>query len=184
MDCYSIPHMEDLFSELAGATHYSQTDLSSMYCQPPLHPESYTLSAFKTHEGLFQFTCVPFCLTSAPSTFQKMMYTVLKALFGVQNYLDDINVYDKSKESHDKHLQAVLQHFKDAGLQINFDKSSFFQTHIPYLGHVVSKDGPCRSSNHLTDITECPTPKEKAALHSVLSLQSWFNKFLPNCPIS
>lgn len=55
MDCYSIPHMEGLFSELAGATHYSQTDLS--YHQLPLHPESHKLTAFITHEGLFQFTC-------------------------------------------------------------------------------------------------------------------------------
>lgn len=30
MDCYPLPHMDDIF-ELAGATHYSQIDLSSAY---------------------------------------------------------------------------------------------------------------------------------------------------------
>lgn len=77
-DCHPLPHMEDLFSELAGATHYSQIDLSSAYHQLPLHPESRKLIAFITHEGLFQFTRVPFGLASAPSAFQEMMQTVLK----------------------------------------------------------------------------------------------------------
>lgn len=123
MDCYPLPHMEDLFTELAGATHYSQIDLSSAYHQLPLHPESLSLTAFITHEGVFQFTRVPFGLASAPFAFQKMMQTVLKDSSGVQNYLDDIIVYGDSKERHDEHLQAVLQHLKDTGLQINFDKS-------------------------------------------------------------
>lgn len=123
MDCYPLPHMEDLFTELAGATHYSQIDLSSAYHQLPLHPESLSLTTFITHEGVFQFTRVPFGLASAPFTFQKMMQTVLKDSSGVQNYLDDIIVYGDSKERHDEHLQAVLQHLKDTGLQINFDKS-------------------------------------------------------------
>lgn len=112
-----------MFTELAGATHYSQIDLSSAYHQLPLHPESLSLTAFITHEGVFQFTRVPFGLASAPFAFQKMMQTVLKDSSGVQNYLDDIIVYGDSKERHDEHLQAVLQHLKDTGLQINFDKS-------------------------------------------------------------
>lgn len=69
MDCYPLPHMEDLFTELAGATHYSQIDLSSAYHQLPLHPESLSLTAFITHEGVFQFTRVPFGLASAPFAF-------------------------------------------------------------------------------------------------------------------
>lgn len=60
MDCHPLPHMEDLFAELAGATHYSQIDLSAAYYQLPLHPESRRLTAFITHDGLFQFTRVPF----------------------------------------------------------------------------------------------------------------------------
>ncbi len=50
MDCYPLPHMEDLFTELAGASHYSQIDLSSAYHQLPLHPDSHNLTAFITHE--------------------------------------------------------------------------------------------------------------------------------------
>ncbi|KAI2642379.1 Retrovirus-related Pol polyprotein from transposon opus [Labeo rohita] len=180
MDCYPIPNMEDLFTELAGASHYSQIDLSSAYHQLPLHPDSRNLTAFITHEGLFRFTQVPFGLASAPLAFQKMMQTVLKELDGVKNYLDDIIVYGNSQEAHDKHLQAVRQRLDEVGLQINFDKSSFNKASIPFLGHVISKEGLRPSPDHLIAIAEAPRPTDMVALRSFLGLTSWFNKFLPN----
>ncbi|KAK7895754.1 hypothetical protein WMY93_021079 [Mugilogobius chulae] len=180
MDCYPLPHMEDLFAELSGATHYSQIDLSSAYHQLPLHPESRKLTAFITHDGLFQFTRVPFGLASAPSAFQKMMETILKDLPGVQNYLDDIVVYGASKEDHDQRLQAVLNRLSEAGLQINFGKSAFAQTDITFLGHVISKDCLRPSSDHLSAIAKAPAPQDMPALRSFLGLTSWFSKFIPN----
>ncbi len=94
MDCYTLPHMEDLFTELTGASHYSQIDLSSAYHQLPLHPDSRNLTAFITHEGLFRLTRVPLGLASAPPAFQKIMQTALRKLDGVK-YLDDIIMYGR-----------------------------------------------------------------------------------------
>lgn len=178
MDCYPLPHMEDMFAELTGAPHYSQIDLSSAYHQ--LHLDSRSLTAFITHDGLFRFTRVPFGLASAPAAFQKMMQTILKDLPGVQNYLDDIKIYGESKEIHDSHLQAVHQRLESTGLQINYVKSSFGKISIPFLGHVISKEGLHLSPDHLTAIAEAPAPKDMAALRSFLGLTSWFCKFIPN----
>lgn len=180
MDCCPLPHMEDIFTELAGATHYSQIHLSSAHHQLPLHPESPNLTALITHEGLFRFTRVPFGLASAPPAFQKTMQTILKDLPGVQNYVDDIIINGDSKDIHDQHLQAVLQPLTDAGLQINCNKSCFGQTSVPFLGHVVSKEGLHPSPDHLTAVSEASIPKDVAALRSFLGLTSWFSKFLPN----
>ena len=53
-DCYHIPHMEELFSELRGETMFSTIDLANAYYQVPLHEDSRDLTAFITHEGLFR----------------------------------------------------------------------------------------------------------------------------------
>ncbi len=84
-----------------------------------------------------------------PSAFQKMMQTVLRKLDGVKNDLDDIIVYGNSQETHDKHLQSVSQRLEEVGLQINFDISSFNQASIPFLDHVISKQGLRPSPDHL-----------------------------------
>lgn len=54
-DCHALPHMEELFSNLQGATAFFTIDLASAYHQMSLHPESRDITAFATHDGLFRF---------------------------------------------------------------------------------------------------------------------------------
>nr|XP_055041695.1 uncharacterized protein K02A2.6-like [Misgurnus anguillicaudatus] len=179
-DCYPLPHMEDLFTELRGATVFSQIDLQSAYHQLPLHEESQNLTAFITHDGLFRFTKVPFGLASAPSAFQKMMKTVLEGLPGVQNYLDDLIVYGRDKATHDINLQAVLARLTNIGLKLNMEKSKFGQSRIRYLGHDISKDGLHPNPDSVDAIANAPAPTDLPSLRSFLGLTSWFSKFIPN----
>lgn len=174
MNCYPLPHMEDLFTKLAGASHYSQIDLSSAYHQLPLHPDSCNLTVFIVHKSLFCFTRVPFGLATVPSAFKKIM--LLRELDSVQNYFDDIIVYGNSQEAHDKNLQAFRQRLEEVGLQINFDKSSVNQASIPFLGHIISKEGLCPSPDHLTAIAEAPRPTDMVASRSFLGLTLWITK--------
>ena len=69
---YPLPHMEEVFLNLKGCSIYSVIDLKHAFLQVPLHPESRPLTAFITHEGLFQFKRIPFGLASAPCAFQKI----------------------------------------------------------------------------------------------------------------
>ena len=125
MDSYTLPHMEELFSEMCGATVFSTIDLANAYHQMLLAEESRDLTAFITHDGLFRFKHVPYGLCSAPSTFSKMMSLVLKGCKGVQFYLDDVIIYGKVKAAHDLNLQEVLAAIKRAGLQLNEEKCQF-----------------------------------------------------------
>lgn len=57
-------------------------------------------TAFTCRYGTYQFTVMPFGLSSAPSTFQRMMNHVFFDLLdeGVLCYLDDLLIYSKSVE--------------------------------------------------------------------------------------
>ena len=66
--------------------------------------------AFRTRYGHFEFMVVPFGLTNAPATFMTLMHNIFHEFldkFAII-YIDDILIYSKSMEEHEKHLELAL----------------------------------------------------------------------------
>ena len=64
-----------------------------------------------TRYGLFEWCVLPFGLTNAPSTFQRVMQNIFYDILDkyVVVYLDDILIYSRTVDDHEKHLKEVLQ---------------------------------------------------------------------------
>ena len=178
IDKYPLPHIQELIAELRGSTVFSTLDLTSAYHQLLLHEDSRDLTAFITQDGLFRFKRVCFGLASAPSAFQKLMSSSLAGLPGVQCYLDDVVIYGRTLEEHDKHLTAVLQRLQDIGLTLNLQKCQFRVTSIRFLGHMISTEGLHPDPSRVDDILETAAPTDLATLRSFLGLSSYYARFI------
>ena len=77
IDQYPQPKTQDLFSSLSGRQKFTKLDLSKAYLQLMLEEDSRQYLTINTHRGLYQFTRLPFGVTSAPAMFQKTMDLVL-----------------------------------------------------------------------------------------------------------
>ena len=110
-DSYPLPVMTNIFDKIGGAKYYTKLDLSSGFLQIPVNPEDIHKTAFSTDFGHYEFVRMPFGMKTAPKTFQRAMDIALKGLIGhgVFCYMDDILIYAKSLEKHDRLLSEVFE---------------------------------------------------------------------------
>jgi hypothetical protein len=107
---YPLPRIDDLFDQLKDAIIFSKIDLRSGYHQVIIKDEDISKIAFRTRYGHYEFTVVPFGLTNAPAVFMCLMNEVFRNYLDkfVIVFLDDILMYSKIEEEHEKHLRMVL----------------------------------------------------------------------------
>ena len=146
-DSFPLPRIDDLLDELGESRYFSTLDLAAGYWQIPVHQDFQEKTAFATHQGLYQFTVMPFGLRNAPAAFQRMMQCVVSSLNPedgptfVAVYLDDILVFSKTLEEHIQHLQLVMNRLMEAGLKLNPSKCHFVRKEVQYLGHLITPSG-------------------------------------------
>ena len=80
VDRYPLPKVEDLFATLAGGKVFTKLDLRQAYQQVFLDEDSQKLVTINTQKGLFQFTRLPFGVSSAPEIFQRLMENILQGI--------------------------------------------------------------------------------------------------------
>lgn len=81
-DAYPLPRIDDSLDALAGSLFFSTLDLLSRYWQVPMDQEAQDKAAFVTRGGLWRWKVLPFGLTSAPATFERLMEKVLQDCSG------------------------------------------------------------------------------------------------------
>ncbi|KAJ6829085.1 uncharacterized protein M6B38_359765 [Iris pallida] len=82
---------------------------------------------------------MPFGLTNAPAIFMDLMNRVFYQYLDkfVIVFIDDILIYSKSEEEHEKHLRIVLQTLREEKLYAKLSKCEFWLDQIPFLGHII-----------------------------------------------
>ena len=135
VDQYPLPKPADLMASLTGGKKFSKLDLTAAYQQMPLDDASTKLVTVNTHQGLYEYTRLPFSVASAPAVFQRAMDTILQGIPQVICYLNDILVTGRSDTEHLQNLEAVLHRLQHHGVKLWKEKCAFFQESVEYTSH-------------------------------------------------
>lgn len=175
-----LPTTEELIHDLNGATVFSKLDLRAGYHQLELEEDSRYITTFNTHAGMFRYKRLNFGISSASEVFQETIRNVIQGVDGVKNIADDIIVYGKNQEDHDKALSETFERLKTNGLTLNRKKCEFNKHSIEFYGLVFGSEGVSPDPKKVNAIKESKRPADVKELKSFLGMTSYCSRFIPD----
>lgn len=177
---YSLPTVPELAARLRGATVFSVLDARCGFWMVEIDDASADLCTFSTPFGRYQFLRLPYGVNCAPEVFHAKLRQHLEDLEGVDSFIDDIIVWGRTVDEHDRRLKCLLQRSKDIGIKFNREKCKFGVSEITYLGHKFDANGMRPDDSKVKAIREMPYPSDRKALERFLGMVNYLAKFIPN----
>ncbi len=180
-DAYPLPRIDDMLDALHGSRYFSTLDLYSGYWQVEMDEQDIDKAAFVTRQGLFWFTVMPFGLCNAPATFERLMELVLKDLNWkvCLIYLNDIIVYGAGFYPALDRLKMVWKCIRESNLKLKPTKCCLIRSEVPFLGHIVSREGVGVDPAKTEAMEKGPTPINVKDVRAFLGLASYYRRYMP-----
>jgi hypothetical protein len=160
-DKYPLPRIDDILDQLGRAKYFSVMDLQAGFHQIELEEESRDITSFNTDSGSYRFKRLPFGLSIAPNSFQRMMTLAFAGVTPEKAflYMDDLIVHGCSKKHHLENLEKVFKVCAAKNLKLNPLKCKFFCPEVTFLGHIITKEGIKPNPSLIEALKDYPEPK-------------------------
>ena len=106
-----------------------------------LDPESRKYTTMALDIGRFQWMRLPMGSIVAQDVFQRKLDAISLSIPGVTGIADDMIIYGRNDQEHDKHLMNFLEVSRKNTLTLNPDKMQFRLPQVSFFGHQWSARG-------------------------------------------
>ena len=125
---YHVPTPQEVRHRLEGAKVFTELDLGNGFHQIPISKALHCI--FQSHKGLHRMKRLFFGPTNSTGIFH---HEVSKAFAGVKGCItihDNIMIYGRDVEEHNRNLRATLERAKDRGVTLKLSKSTICSTEV------------------------------------------------------
>ena len=177
---YYSRSVDKLIGKFHGCTVFSIVDMKKGYWMVILHPDSRPLTCRSIDIGRFQWTWLPMGTVVASDVFQKKkLDEIFHNVPGVTGIADNMVIYWKSIEEHDKHFLNFLWIVRKTNLRLNASKLQFQLEEVSFFGHNWSSKGISPDPKKIQAIQQMEFPPDKESMHSFLGMVNFLNWYSP-----
>ncbi|XP_076032468.1 uncharacterized protein LOC143020190 [Oratosquilla oratoria] len=176
-DSYPLPRLEECIDRVGGAHFITKLDLLRGYWQVPMTPRAQSISCFAALGKTYQCKVMPFGMTNAPATFQRLMNKITEDIPSCVTYLDDVVVYSDTWQDHLDRLSLLFDKLVSANLVLNLTKCEFVQAKVHYLGYVIGQGELAPPQAKVEIILRIPVPQTKKEIPPLTDLRKKGAKF-------
>ena len=175
---YSLS-VDEVIGKFHGCTVFSIVDMKKGYWMVIVHPDSRPLTCMSKNIGRFQWTQLPMGTVVACDVFQKKLDEIFHNVPGVTGIADDMVIYGKSIEEHDKHFLSFLSIVGKNTLKLNSSKLQFQHEEVSFFGHSWSSKGISPDPKKIQAIQQMEFPQDKELMQSFLGMVNFLNRYSP-----
>ena len=107
------------------------------------------------------------------------MQFAFEGIEGAEVIYDDLLVWGKDEECHDKALRNVLERASEKGVKLKKQKCEIKIPEVVYIGDKITKDGIKPDESKIEAILNLPSPQNKKDVERLLGMVTYLSKFIP-----
>jgi len=174
---YPFPLISELISQLCRAKYFTKLDVHWDFNNIYIKSEDKWKVAFYTNHSLFEPFVMFFGMTNSPATFQTMINNIFRTLIAegiVVVYLNDILIFTKTKEEHERMVWRVLEILAEHKLFLYPEKYEFYRRQIKYLGLVISENKVAIDPVKVARVCEWPIPENQTDMQAFIGFVNFY----------
>ena len=177
---YPLPNITDIFDQVSNACYFTVIDCVSGFHQIALDDADTHKTAFSTPSGHFEFIRMPFGLRNAAAEYQRAMNITLDGMIGrgVFVYIDDIVIYAKTLEEHERLFDEVMNRLRKTNWKLEPKRCELLRQEVTYLGHIISAKGLNPDPKKVEAVKDFPRLKNVKSVRQFLGLAGYYRRFI------
>ena len=87
-------------------------------------------------------------------------------------------IYSENESDHEEHLRIILSRLREHKLYVKFSKCEFWLSKVPFLGHILSRDGISVDPSKVQEVMDWKAPTLVHEVRSFLGLAGYYRRFI------
>ena len=176
---YPMSTLEDVTAKLTNATCFSLLDITHAYWSIKLDENSSYLTTFSTPFGRYRYLRLLFGISASSDLFQMKCNEIFEGLPGMTAIVDDILIYGRTREEHDRNLRSVLDRAREKRIRFDPEKRTIGVNQVLFFGHILSDKGLIADPSKIEESLKLEVPNSRNKLERFLDMVN-LSKFAPH----